>query len=292
MKSLRLFFLLLCSGLALVSSGQETEVLMPEKSLSEVWIMPIFSGYFGVNSSLADFRKLAPESDILNRDYGDFDELSGGFSSSGSTGFSVLLGFRLKDAQGNLNNNRILRVGFNYGYTSSLYTDLYKTNRTRVDTLVSNSTGDEFFVDSVSTENVNINYKSHVIALDASLVFKTDAESRWSLYGGIGMSVGISLNPFVEVNYSNFGEQEGRRFDPDFFGSSSFESERINTQVGFNSSLYFPGGVDFRLGNKPFWQRTHLVFELRPSVMVFNVPGLETYAQLGFAQSFALRVVW
>lgn len=266
--------------------------LVSEKPLSEVWVMPQFSQYFNLSSSLDDFQKLAPESVILNSDLSEYENQNFGTSSGSSSGFSVLLGFKLKDSSGEFNNRRILRVGFSYGYNQSLYYNLTKSDRTTIDTLVSIQTGEEFYIDSVSSETISMDYSSHVFMLDASLVFKTDADARWSLYGGVGISLGLNLNPRVDVYYNNFEAFESPQNNPSNIISGTFSSEQFSTKSGIMAGVYLPGGVDFRLGDRPFWYRTHLIYELRPSLLVSDIPELKTYAQLGFVQSFALRVVW
>ena len=135
-------------------------------------------------------------------------------------------------------------------------------------------------------------YSSQNIMLDASFIFRTDAEARWSLYGGIGASFGVNLNPRVDIFYNTFNFPETSNNDIPEVYYSDFASETYSTELGITRGLYLPGGVDFRLGNNPFWHRTHLVYELRPSVLISDIPELQSYAQLGFVQSLVLRVRW
>jgi hypothetical protein len=266
-----------------------------ETALSEVWVQPSLTGYFGVNATLADFRKLAPESVILNRDYSDWDNGGNslyGTSSTGGSGFSVLLGFHLKDKDGKLNKNRTLRLGVAYGYAETLYSNISRSSATRIDTVVSITTGEEFFIDSLSNESVGMSYDSHILNLDASLIFRTNHEARWSLYGGVGMRAGISINPCVDVSYVNFNGYEGPITPGDSFGAIDNEFESFNQESSFVGSLYIPLGLDFRLGNNPFWSQTHLMLEFSPNMLFADVPDLKTYTQFGFTQSFGLRVTW
>jgi hypothetical protein len=57
----------------------------------------------------------------------------------------------------------------------------------------------------------------------------------------------------------------------------------------FACAAYVPLGVDFRIGKKrAFWKRTHLFYELRPSVT--TIPELRTFANAGVQQGIGLRV--
>ena len=245
-----------------------------------------------IDGSLADFRKLAPQSDILKDDLSDFSQ-SGGTTFTGNTALSISLGIQFKDnEQSRLKANPLLRLGLTYLSGSSLTSNYFKSGRFPIDTLVSTSTGEVFYVDSVSSESYNMEYISDQIRLDAALIWRTNPSARWSLYGGVGLAAGISLNARTEIYYNNF------LYDDDFHGSGytrdgSFRSERIENDLNFGFMTYIPLGVDFRLGKeKEFWKRTHLFYELSPGINFTVVPELRTITNAAFRNGLGLRVNW
>ncbi|HKL40896.1 MAG TPA: hypothetical protein VJ894_09460 [Cryomorphaceae bacterium] len=244
------------------------------------------------DGSLADFRNLAPQSDFLKDDLSDFSQ-SGGTTYTGSTALSISLGIQFKDKQeSGLKANPLLRLGLTYFSGSSLTTDLYKSESFPIDTLVSTSTGEVFIVDSVSSESYNMEYVSEQIRLDAALIWRTNPSARWSLYGGVGLAAGISLNARTEIYYNTFFEDhENRGFG--YSRDGSYSSERVNNDMNFGLLAYIPLGVDFRLGNnKEFWKRTHLFYEVSPGINITSIPELKTVTNAALRNGLGLRVNW
>lgn len=293
MKNQRLLLILAILCLSSNTFAQEGEAdEMRKLSVTDVFIQIGSFTELTNDGSLADFRKLAPQSDILKDDLSDFSQ-SGGNIYTGSTALSISLGIQFKDSErARLKANPLLRLGLTYLSGSSLSTGFNKSERFPIDTLVSASTGQVYYVDSLSSENYNMEYLSEQIRLDAALIYRTNPAARWSLYGGIGLAAGISLNARTEIYYNDFF------FDEDFHGSGysrdgSARSERIDNDMNFGFLTYIPLGVDFRLGtNKEFWKRTHLFYEVSPGINFTSIPELNTVANASIRSGLGLRVNW
>lgn len=74
--------------------------------------------------------------------------------------------------------------------------------RTPYDTLVSASTGQEYLVDSVHGSTYFISTKAERIGLDVSMVWSYIG--RWSLYAGVGVMGGPSVNARTYVQLENY----------------------------------------------------------------------------------------
>jgi len=239
--------------------------------------------------SVDDFRKLAPQSDMLARDFSNFNQDAGGSYFNGGTLFTASLGLKFKKKDGSdYQANPQLRLGISY-FSSTPLSAGYSISETYVvDTLLSTVTGEVVYADSVVNENYNMNYIADQLRLDASLIFRTNPEARWSLYGGIGMAAGISINPRTEV-YLNTWD-----FDSEIsYGRGTYESERFNNQTSFGLMAYIPLGLDFRLGNnQEFWKRLHLFYEISPALNMTFIPELNTATNIAIRNGLGLRVSW
>ncbi len=212
------------------------------------------------------------------------DRQEGSFSFGISIG---LLPFRKEDRRG-----PELRVGFIHAGWNDRQAILRRTIRTPYDTLVSVATGEQFLVDSIHGSTYYILTQAERIGLDASLVWSTTA--RWSLYGGVGVMGGPSLNARTYValhqyegvaaagsNYANY-PQGGVR-----------ESQNGATKggTGWWMAAYVPLGLDFTLSRQhAFWQKMHLYYEMRPQLVVQGSPELDNTVGTGVLASLGIRM--
>ena len=155
-----------------------------------------------MNGNLADFRSLAPKSDLLNTDLTGFGTY-GGRSISSNSVFSVAMGLKFANKDHSaFRGNPELRLGLSYYTGGGFSGNLFNETRQAYDTLISAQTGTAYYVDSVDAKNYNMDYTFDQLRLDASLIFRTDPTARWSLFAGVGMSAGMSIHAQTEVSYS------------------------------------------------------------------------------------------
>jgi hypothetical protein len=248
--------------------------------------------------------KLAPQSELLSSNLLDFSQ-SGGRVFNGGAALSVMLGFKFSDKERtSYRANPLLRLGFSYSSGSYLSNNTFNEFRFPYDTLTSNQTGEQVYVDSVISRSSGANYRSDQIRFNGSLIFRTNPEARWSLYSGIGITAGVSLNATTDIYYTTnlgtetvnsndngYGNGYGYGYENNSSSETISESYRNNTNFGF--SAYVPFGIDFRLGKKrEFWKRLHLFYEIKPEISVVSIPELYTITSARLQQGVGIRVTF
>lgn len=280
--------------------GQEEQPKAIKKiSIHDIYIQTGFFSERNTNGTLADFKSLAPQSVLLNNNMTDFSP-SGGFSLTSNTMFSVMLGLQFSDKQKTTyQTNPLLRLGISYFSGTTLTGGLYKEDRKPYDTLTSTQTGQTVYIDSINSKNYSMNYSSEQLRFDGSLIFRTNPEARWSIFTGIGITAGLSINANTDIYYSNSGRTETRYPNGNTsssYGNSSsdnYKTEKFRNKNNFGASTYIPMGIDFRIGKKrEFWKHTHLFYELRPGINITSIPELRTITNASIQHGLGLRVSW
>lgn len=248
-----------------------------------------------------DFQTLAPNSQLLKlgadwQSASSFDV----FGDSRNAMLAVLVGLDFKDKDLNAyKTNPHLRLGITYISSTGLEGELFNEVSAITDTLVSAQTGQTFYTSTVKTDHYRMQYTSQQVRLDASLLFRTNPEARWSLFAGVGLSVGVSMNASTEIS---FYQSERTEFDVPTGGSATYTNtmfrnnsveETFRNKTGVGLMPYVPMGIDFRLGKeREFWKRLHLFYEIRPGINVQSIPELRTVAHPALQQGMGLRVTW
>ena len=245
-----------------------------------------------------EFKSLAQGSELLRNDLTGFN--TSDYSINNSTGaYNFLLGFRLKEKNSNkLKANPVFRLGFTYLQQMSLYKEYHRKETFAYDTLVSSQTGQEYYVDSVSDQNYYLENLSDVLALELSTNWSTRPDKRWSFFGGVGISGGLSLNSVTNISYQRRSKLESGN-DGDFNISNSgkgfFESkdEMYTNKANSFYAAFFPVGINWRIGKRSeFLRKAHLFMEFRPGVSVRNIPETRTYARTFMHHAIGIKVNW
>ena len=215
-------------------------------------------------------------------------DLRDGLEETYSFGISIgLLPFRKEDRQG-----PELRVGFIHAGWNERQATLRRTVRTPYDTLVSSATGEQFLVDSVHGSTYHINTKAERLGLDASLAWST--KGRWSMYGGIGIMGGPSLNARTSIRLEHYeGVTAAGGHNPYFPQGGKRESvnETIKGDTGWWLAAYVPLGIDFTLAREnAFWKQMHLYYEMRPQLVIQGSPELDNTVGTGMLANFGIRM--
>jgi hypothetical protein len=247
-------------------------------------------------SSLSDFKKLAPNSTLLNENFSNFNH-SNSMGIDGNSAFTVMLGLNFLDKEKQTyKSNMQLRLGFNYLANQGLLNSYFSETRKPYDTLISQQTGQYSTLDSITYQFYGMNYNSKQLRLDGSLIFKTNAEARWGLYSGIGITFGASINASTNIMYSKYTIAEkpiGTNPNNNSTANGITKSEVYLQKNNIGASVYLPLGVDFRIGNKKeFWKHTHLHYELRPGINYLSIPELRAYTNTYIQQGLGIRYVW
>jgi hypothetical protein len=194
---------------------------------------------------------------------------------------------------------RLIRFGIFGGGSSGFFYSQSQRNSFVVDTLVSQRDGSLFFVDSVHTKSKSFTYSYGFIQSDFSYVVRGKGNRRVTLYGGAGITAGVSITPSTFISTSNAsGKNIGLTpFNPDSIvirqEVTNIEYADRDHKTGLNGQLYIPLGVELRLGNKgSSFGRTHLFYEARPQVAFVYVPEYGTLANIGLMHQLGVRVLF
>ena len=253
---------------------------------------------FSQSGTVSEFSQLAPGSVLLQNNMDGFSETED--NSSGYNGMvSLLLGINFKDhLTQQYKSNPQLRVGLSYSSGTLLTNYLYKEVRSPYDTLTSSQTGQTYLVDSAVWESYDLNYHTEQVLLEASLIYRSRPEARWSLYGGMGFSAGVSINAFTTVDYAKNSGAGMHNPDPHYYyypiyytSEGTYLSETNRNESSTALSVFFPLGIDFRIARKnDFWKRMHLFYEMRPGIHFAFIPEIRTVNEAFFQSTFGLRV--
>jgi hypothetical protein len=284
--------------IARIVVAQEQTQHLQQLKITDLYVHNGFFVNSTTNGSLQDFKTLAPQSVLLKNDLSAYSQ-SNGYSFDGRSMLSASLGIQLRDKnKTGYRKSPLLRLGVGYYSVSGIATNFYTTKTITYDTLKSTKSSEVTYLDSVKRKNYNMDYSANQLRLDASLIFRTNADARWSAFAGIGINAGASLNSSTRISYYETEDKEarntaGEHYTTNYYSSTvvNSKSEIANNKTNFTCAAYVPVGVDFRIGKKrAFWKHTHLFYELRPSVAITAIPELRTFADAGVQQGIGLRV--
>jgi hypothetical protein len=246
----------------------------------------------GWQATLADFKALAPQSTLFNQDLSSYEE-SSGWGVYGTAMFNMAIGINFRHMETNdIKPNPQLRLGVSYiNGRPSLSLFLHKEERWAYDTLISTQTGDMYFIDSVSNSHYHMDYACDQLRLDVSMIWRTNPLARWSLFAGVGVSVGTSVTAVTQISYSfSKGIDNSQVYGQyTLHGEGHVESFSNGNNLAFAAAL--PMGIDWRIGKKSeFLSRLHVFYEVRPGIHFLRVPELGTNRGVGIQQAYGLRV--
>lgn len=275
--------LLLAAGTLAMAQGGKSEVSFLKVSDFSIYLSG--QGFKVPSTSLSQARVLAPASDLLNRDYSDFN--SHGYTAAGFGSFEAMLSFRIRNKEKSGYGNSSLRLGLGYSTGSSFSSGFFDEERKPYDTLTSSQTGNQVFVDSITQRSLYVNYYSDYVKLDVAYILRTGGDSHWSLYGGFGVRGSLGFNGFTSVEYFENGYYSHGSGE----GETTSEREEFREGNSFGGAFYIPLGVDVRFGKtNDFWKRIHLFAEARPGLDFHKIPNLDLETKAFIQGGVGVRV--
>lgn len=268
--------------------GQDTGSSTPRMQVVSAYVLPGFASVSIPGGELSDFRELAPNSEILNKDFSVFDD-GGGFYVSGLGQFSPALGIQFNGEDGTASNHFRMRVGLTYSGGEMIHNHQYYSESFPYDTLISTQTGEEYYRDSTYSRSVDMSYRASSLQLDISLLWSTGFDARFQAFGGIGVTAGATFNGRTQIQ--EFENSFGYEYDYENYNDYR-RSEQFKAESGFVGSAYLPIGIDFRFGNKGFWGAMHIMSEFRPALAFYSIPELDSYVSPSFGFLTGIRVAW
>ncbi|MBA3706649.1 MAG: hypothetical protein H0W84_12340 [Bacteroidetes bacterium] len=255
--------------------------------------------------TLSGFQKLAPQSVLLKQDMSNYSSSKpngmGDYLFSHGYAFSAGVGIIFSDkAKTKYIPNPELRVGITYNSGTSLSYDVFRSDSKRYDTLTSSQTGGTVFVDSVFYRQYSMKYNAEQLKLDVSLIYRTNPTARWSVYGGIGVNVGVSIKSYTDINFYENASIKSNNIatsNPNLGAYNSPTERNVNHLERFTNAnsyafaFYAPLGLDFRLGKKrEFFKRLHLYYEAQPTINVTDIPEIGSDLTARLKNNLGLRV--
>lgn len=288
------FFICLVSFL---KAQQINEDSINRIKISDIYIQGGMYSQKTDSASFNDFRVLAPISELLNKDFSEF-EYRGRYYRQLNGTFSIILGINIPDKKHSKNKiNTRVRMGFTYLSGMRLFGNLYKREVKPYDTLTSSQTGELTYIDSVIQKSYNIEYSMQQIYYDASIIFRTNPKYLITLYTGLGISAGFSFNSKTNIVYSESRDTRERDtthnynyhfYDRNF--SDNIHNETYSNKNSYSLSAYIPIGLDYRLAKKNrFWKKVQLCGEIRPGINLTNIPELYKLKKVGVHGLFGIR---
>jgi hypothetical protein len=265
--------------------------------LSDIQLMMTVAPYQHGTGSLSQFRALAPESQLLQRDLESLTPTGGYWAYSYGPSKGFLVGF---DIHGEKLKNAQLRIGASLLSMPSISNSYWRHESHIVDTLVSPTSGAMVFQDSTVTEQYSATYSADALELNASLVLRTRQNRHFGLYGGMGLAFGVGFGSNLYTHHSvmaaesYISEADTNGFIRSFSNNyiqleQEFEQYKVRPEITW--AAYVPLGVDFRLSKKDVHlSKVHLFTELRPTLRGRNAEVFGHFMQATVSGSAGLRV--
>lgn len=295
MKRIIIFTALFASTIYLLA--QETS--QPKIRISELGIYQgMYSGYY-TDASLTDFLRLAPNSELLKNDFTGFSKSSFNYESMTDNTFGVAIGLQFYDTEKQTyKSHPQLNIGVIFTGATILNVVYSKEDKVRFDTLNSLNSSYVVFMDSTISQFYRMEYSFEQIGINASLIFRTQPNARWSLYSGVGVSsltslmssTYISYNKVEYVHYSFPDSGNFYSYIDDPWDSENTDEVHAN-KTNLSAFAYIPLGVDFRIAKKnEFWRKMHLVMEMQPGLALDYVPEIGSHFYGTLRGNFGVRV--
>jgi hypothetical protein len=292
MKKLLLFFLVFYSVTAMSQDSSRYRRINP----MQISLTKGIFAHQNYHHTLGEIRKLAPGSQLLKNDLQNFSNPYYN-SLEPLVAYSLSLGFRLRTRDGkSLASNPVIRAGFTYISQLGTYQQYVDKTESPYDTLVSQQTGQEYYVDSITEKRYYAEYFSDILLLEMSAIWRTKAQKRWAFFGGVGIGAGLSLNANTEIAYTRrawlqTSSKEDFSYPNYTNNNQEFELESFRNKTSSFYTVFFPLGIEWRLGKKnEFLRNVYLFYELRPGLSLLNIPETSVYAKTFLHHSIGLRI--
>lgn len=255
---MRYLFLLFVVLISVNYRAQDT--LTNKIHVSEIWLVGGFTRSFAVEGDLNNFKELAPNSEILKKDFSDFIQNSNenlNFSNSAYASGVGISGLRIP--------NSILRFDLQYNSHHNIFGTYGRDENYPYDTLVSTQTGEPIYVDSNVSRYLQMEHYCEELRFDVSYQIQTNPDARFCFHVGLGGGIGLNFNSKTLISYSEYYSINATYYGR--HGQIYSEQESIRNNAFANATVFLPIGGSFRISKaKPFWNQLSLFSELRPSL--------------------------
>ena len=209
--------------------------------------------------------------------------------------FGMMAGWNIRGAR---YGNQKLRLGFTSGLYQLNWNNYYSNKETyRIDTLVSQTTGKEIYIDSTHHKSLNYEHRAQMFNLHADYLLYFNPRDKFSFYTGIGASIGFSLSNTVTASYYEHGENDYEKSFYDY--DKSWEKEDKNNSYS-NSKRLSPAlnynlrslvGLNYRISKRHrFFKRMNLFGEMLMGLEVNTMENINPSIGFNLGGQGGLRV--
>jgi hypothetical protein len=265
------------------------------KSFSLYHIQASHGGFSDYNSFSGQetFGKLAPESELLQREYtGKTYTPNTIYIRQGALSAGFINRSHLESSRRFV---PVWQLGVSYQYgVFADHNNLLETI-TPIDSGIPPDGDQSVATDSVNRKNLGVAYTSNLLMLNIGLVWQqANREKRWQWYGGLRISGGLMFSSVMETGYSEdhilvYHESPDRQVNV-FGGTDHLETEKNPASDGFALQAMLPVGVSLRLGNKDsFFWKFQLFGEISPMAQYIKTENLPGRIHYGYGMFAGIR---
>jgi hypothetical protein len=244
--------------------------------------------YQAYNCNLEDFKKLAPNSILLedarsanleNHNVNGIKSDESIIPNSGST-FTMKLGVNFLNRKKQTYSNVQLRAGLTY-FTNNIFSyELFETEQIRYDTVGTGSS--TVYMDSLISTTYQFHHDWKQLNADVSLIFSIHPKAFISFGTGIGVSSGLTFDATTSIHFMKSSNRlrTSESEPPDYLWDENGESksEKFKNENGVNCFIYVPVevNINFRSKNHPFWRRVSFYSSVMPGLSLVTLPDHST----------------
>jgi hypothetical protein len=142
------------------------------------------------------------------------------------------------------------RLDFSYGDGLSSFQSWHKNRSFIYDTLTSNSSGEEYYLDSSIFESRSFSYFSRAIGLKLALNFDYKITNRWTLYTGFAFGFSRHFSHTQINNYYSYNNKQ--EFENSILTSTRYSISNESVQYDKTNAMYFPIKLNQYIFGLPF----------------------------------------
>lgn len=265
--------------------GQSKQIKLSEITISYCFQKDIYN-----ELSYYDYKSIAPNSEIFSNENSNYSYHEKSLSNSyfnnffSSNYFLGSIGLKHKKFK-----NGIFRTGIQYFSTHDQFsTYAYQSNFIGKDTVFT-SQGTPVYLDLYRIKKINANLSSKKILFDLSYIHKLPEEHQIVMYGGLGILLGMGYQSILKTSYDEIVKPSGG--NPYSGTTVAYNREELKLKPHLFSSIYFPIGLDIKLGKKDnFMSRIHLFTEIRFTTSILKFQRAKPILLVGGNANLGLKI--
>ena len=213
-------------------------------------------------------------------------------------GFSLAVNLNKRDNNPKL-FSKFLRFSYQSGVGFHGNKSWQKITQFTYDTVVSTSTGEEYYLDSITRWDFMKDYETRQRLVSLHLLFHLNKNKRFSFYGGFGLGIGISGTTYSsviltrqETNKSENPEKQNVLVPVSNFPTLIIDEINQRFQLEKSKSLHLtiPIGMDIKLGKKDdFLSKFVLGTEFLFGYNQHKIPKIGSFRNSSYQNTWSIK---